>query len=183
MHRFILFAIGIFLAASCTQAQASSQACQDSALPDGVRSILASEYGNWRVETLVDLDADYQKAWMSKRPNDCPGIVAGHFEGKADLSYALLLIPRAKGKPGFRLVVFSKSSGKGGYTGNALEQGDADLMSDAAIYRAEPGLQFNEEKFSTFKLKSDGIYFETFEKAGWIYYWKRGKYQRVVESD
>jgi hypothetical protein len=183
MRQFILFAIGIFLASVSSHAQAASQACADSTLPEGVRSVLASEYGNWRVETLADLDADYQKAWTAKRPNDCPGIVAGHFEGKSELSYALLLIPRAKGKPGFRLVVLSKGSGKSGYSANVLEQNDTDLMSDAAIFRAEPGLQFNEEKFAAFKLKSDGIYFETFEKAGWIYYWKRGKYQRVVESD
>ena len=183
MHRFILFAIGIFFVSVSAHAQAVSQACAESTLPEGVRSVLAREYGNWRVETLADLDADYQKAWTAKRPNDCPGIVAGHFEGKSELSYALLLIPHAKGKLGFRLVVLSKGSGKSGYSANVLEQNDTDLMSDAAIFRAEPGLQFNEEKFAAFKLKSDGIYFETFEKAGWIYYWKRGKYQRVVESD
>jgi len=183
MHRFILFAIGIFFAAVCAHAQTASQACADSELPDGARTVLASDYGNWRVERLADLDADYQKAWTAKRPNNCPGIVAGHFETKDDLSYALLLIPRAKGKPGFRLVVLSRGSGKGVYSANVLEQSDAYLVSDMAIFRAEPGLQFNEEKFAAFKLKSDGIYFETFEKAGWIYYWKHGKYQRVVESD
>jgi hypothetical protein len=183
MHRFILFAVSIVVAASCSQAQAASQVCSDSALPGGVRSVLASEYGSWRVETLVDLDADYQKAWMAKRPNDCPGIVPGHFESKGELSYGLLLIPRAKAVPGFRLVVLSTVSGKGGYSATLLEQSDEYLVSDMAIFRAEPGLQFNEEKFAAFKLRSDGIYFETFEKAGWIYYWKHGKYQRVVESD
>ena len=54
---------------------------------------------------------------------------------------------------------------------------------EIGIFRVEPGLQFDEEKFSTFKLKTDGIYFETFEKAGWIYYWKHGKYVHRVESD
>ena len=183
MHRIIICAMGMILAASCVCAQEAPQVCADSVLPDGVRAALANEYGEWRIETAADLSADYQKAWVAKRPNDCPGITSGHFEGKSEPSYALLLIPRAKAAQGFRLIVMSKARDKGGYSANVLEQDDKTSVNDAAIYRAEPGLQFNEEKFATFKLKSDGIYFEFFEKGGSIYFWKHGRYEHVVESD
>jgi hypothetical protein len=183
MSRIAFFVTVVFLATICARAQTASQVCSDSALPDGVRAVLASEYGSWRIETLADLDKDYRSAWIAKRPSECPGIAAGHFEGNNELSYALLLIPREKGQQAFRLIALSKSSGKSFYSAHMLEQSDTYLTSDAAIFRAEPGLQFNEEKFSTFKLKTDGIYFETFEKAGWIYYWKHGHYVHTVESD
>jgi hypothetical protein len=183
MYRVITSAIAIFLGASCVCAQATTQVCADSALPEGVRATLASGFTDWRIETAGDLNADYQKAWTAKRANECPGIAAGHFDGKGELSYGLLLIPRAKGKSGYRLVVFSKASGKSGYSSSVLDQSETYSINDLAVYRAEPGLQFNEEKFSAFKLKSDGIYFETFEKGGSIYYWKRGRYQHVTESD
>jgi len=183
MQRFLLCAALVLIAISCPSAQTAQNVCADSALPEGVRAVLASQYADWRVETFADLDADYQKAWMAKRPNECPGIVAGHFEGKSDLSYALLLIPRAKGKPGYRLAALSKASSKGNYFAIILDQSDTYSMSDSAVFRADPGLQFDEEKFATFKLKSEAIYFETFEKGGSIYYWKHGRYEHVVESD
>jgi hypothetical protein len=183
MHRIILCAMAMFLAASCVSAQAAPQTCQVSGLPEDVRNVLESEYGGWRIQSAGDLQAGFQKAWEAKRPGQCPGIVSGHFEGKADLSYALLLIPRSKAEQAYRLIVFSKKSGKDSYFSIVLDQSDTESASGAAIYRAEPGLQFNEEKFSAFKLRLDGIYFESFEKGGYIYYWKRGRYQRVIESD
>jgi hypothetical protein len=160
----------------------SAPACADSALPEGVRAALANDFAAWRVQTVTDLDADYQKEWTAKRAGGCPGIAAGHFESKSADSFAVLLIPREKGKPGYRLAVFSPA-GKDGFRSVVLEQSDEYIPSDSGIFRVEPGLQFNEEKFAAFKLKSDGIYLETYEKGGYIYYWKRGKYERVLESD
>ena len=183
MHRFILFAIGIFFVSVSAHAQAVSQACAESTLPEGVRSVLAREYGNWRVETLADLDADYQKAWTAKRPNDCPGIVAGHFETKADLAYALLLIPRDETKSGYRFLVCSRRSNKEAFTSTVLEQDDKEISGNTAIFHVDPGPAFNEEKFAAFKLKSEGIYLEFFESSGLIYFWKHGHYEHVFEQD
>jgi hypothetical protein len=175
--------MAMFLVAACASAQSAGQACQVSALPEGVQSILVSEYPTWRIETLADLDADYQKAWTAKRPTECPGIAAGHFESKDDLSYALLLIPREKGRSGYRFLVVSRKSGKGAFSSTVLDQNDKETSGNPAIFHVDPGMAFNEEKFAAFKLKSEGIYFEFFEASGFIYYWKHGRYQRIVESD
>jgi len=183
MLRFILFAVSIVAAASCSQAQTSSQTCGDSALPDGVRSILASEYGNWRVEALADLADDYRTAWTKKHAGACPGIAPGHFENKNELSYALLLIPREKGKAGYRFVVFSRKSDKDNFHPTMLESDDKYAAASCTIHHVDPGPKFDEEKFAAYKLKSEGIYLEFFEASGWIYFWKHGRYEHIVESD
>lgn len=162
--------------------QGSGQACRDSALPDGVRAALASQFAEWHVQTTADLQADYLKQWMAKRPSACPGIASGQFAGKSAVSYAVLLIPREKGKQGYRLVMFDPAA-KGAFSQALLEQSDAYIPTGSGIYKIDPGLQFNEEKFSTFKLKTDGLYLETLDQGGFIYYWKHGRYQRVLESD
>jgi hypothetical protein len=183
MHRFIFSAIGIFFAVSCSCAQGTPLACQESALPEGVRAALSSQYAEWQIETLRDLNADYLKAWAAKRTNQCPGIAVGHFESKIDLSYALLLISRDKGRAGYKFLVFSRKSSKDAFTPNILEQDDKSASGNSAISRVDPGLEFDEEKFAAFKLKSEGIHLEFFEGSGFIYYWKNGHYERVVESD
>jgi hypothetical protein len=170
------------IAAPFAAAQEAGRACEDSTLPEGVRALLTSQYAEWRVQTAADLQQAYQKEWNARRPAACPGIASGQFAGKSGLSYALLLIPRAKGRQGYRLVVFDPSS-KEGFSSVVLEQSDAYIPIGTGIYRIDPGLQFNEEKFTTFKLKNDGIYIETQDQPGFIYYWKHGKYQRVLESD
>jgi hypothetical protein len=168
--------------APSARAQEASQACRESALPEGVRAAIASQYSEWRVQTAADLQAEYQKQWMAKRPADCPGIATGEFAGKSAVSYAVLLIPREKGKRGYRLVVFDPVA-KGAFSAIVLEQSDAYIPTGSGIYRIDPGLQFNEEKFSTFKLKADGLYLETLDQGGYIYYRKHGRYLRVLESD
>jgi hypothetical protein len=186
MRRFIPFTVlatlAIFFAAAGTSAQEPGQACQDSTLPSGVRAVLASQFADWRVQSAADLEPNYQKEWMAKRPAACPGIAAGQFDGKSSLSYALLLIPRQKGRQGYRLVVFAPAN-RDTFSTVMLEQSDAYIPTGTGVYRIDPGLQFNEEKFSTFKLKSQGIYLETKDQPGFIYYWKHGHYQRVLESD
>ena len=163
-------------------AQEQVPTCVDSALPEGVRATLADKYSDWRVQVVADLQSAYQKEWMTKRPMACPGIASGQFAGKSALSYALLLIPRAKSKLGYRLVVFDPAS-RDSFSSMVLEQSDTYVPTGSGIYRVDPGLQFNEAKFTTFKLKNDGIYIETQDQPGFIYYWKHGHYQRVLESD
>lgn len=183
-HTFFTTAIAVlaFSVAPFARAQDARQACQDSVLPDGVRAALGSQYSEWRVQTAGDLQPEYQKEWMAKRPTACPGITSGQFEGKSTVSYALLLIPRATGRKGYRLVVFGPAR-KDSFSSVVLEQSDAYIPTGSGIYRIDPGLQFNEEKFTTFKLKTDGIYIETQDQPGFIYYWRHGRYQRVLESD
>jgi hypothetical protein len=183
MHRIFLCVAAMFVAASCASAQSASQACQVSALPDGVRAALAAQYEDWRVETLADLADDYRTAWTKKDASACPGIVPGRFEDKNELSYALLLIPREKGKDGYRFVVFSRKSDKDSFRATVLESDDKYAAASCAIHHLDPGPEFNEEKFSAFKLKTEGIYLEFFEASSFIYFWKRGHYQHVTESD
>lgn len=182
----LLLACGVALiAVTCARAQKSGP-CSESALPEGVRASMDSQFAEWRIETIEDLEEGYRAAWVSKRANDCPGIAVGRFDGRPEVSYAMILVPREKGKQAFRFVLLAntgKSGKQGAYSVTVLEQDDKYGPGEIGIFRVEPGLQFDEEKFSTFKLKTDGIYFETFEKAGWIYYWKHGKYVHRVESD
>lgn len=183
MSRIVFFVTAVFLATMCAHAQAASQVCADSALPDGVRAVLASEYGSWRIKTFADREPDYLKAWTAKRPTECPGIVAGHFETRDDLSYALLLIPRDETKSGYRFLVYSRRSNKGAFSATVLEQDDKETSGSPAIFHLDPGPAFNLEKFAAFKLKSEGIYLEFFEASGLIYFWKHGHYEHVFEQD
>jgi hypothetical protein len=185
MKRLLLFGAFALITVTCTQAQTSGP-CSDSALPEGVRASLGSQFEEWRIQTTADLDEDYRAAWTSKKASDCPGIVIGKFDGKSEPSYAFLLVPREKGKQAFRFVVLAstgKSGKQGAYSATVLEQDDKYGPGEIGIFRVEPGLQFNEEKFATFKLKTEAIYFETFEKTSWIYFWKHGHYEHIVESD
>ena len=166
MLRFIVVTFGILLAAVRAHAQTPSHLCADSSLPDGVRSVLAGDYGNWRIEALADLADDYQKAWTKKHPGACPGIAPGHFENKNELSYALLLIPREKGMAGYRFIVLSRKSDRDSFHATVLESDDKYAAASCAIQHVDPGPEFNEEKFAAYKLKTEGIYMEFFEASG-----------------
>lgn len=177
-----MFGALALIAVTCAHAQAAGP-CDESVLPGGVRATLSSQYADWRVEKLSDLAADYQKAWTKKHSGACPGVVQGHFEDKNQLSYALFLIPREKGKPGYRFVVFSHKSEKDGFHATVLESDDEYAAASCAIQHVDPGPEFNEEKFAAYKLKSEGIFLEFFEASSFIYFWKRGRYEHIVESD
>lgn len=182
MKRLFLFGALALVAVTCTQAQTSGP-CSDGALPEGVRATLGSQFAEWQIQTTADLDEDYRKDWTTKHPNDCPGIAIGKFDGRSEPSYAFLLIPREKGKQAFRFAVLSKAGKAGAYSVTVLEQEDKYDPGEIGIYRVDPGLQFDDEKFSSYKLKIDGIYVEYFGKGGVIYHWKHGRYMHTAESD
>ena len=65
-----------------------------SVVPQEVRAKLDRDYADWQPERLEQLDEDDRVMWINAHPHDCPGIAVGHFESKAEVSFAFLLVSK-----------------------------------------------------------------------------------------
>ena len=127
----------------CTKANATD-ACEASALPQEIRAKIDKNYPDWQVEKLEHLGDEDRQLWLKAHPAECPGIAVGHFETKAELSYAVLLVSKPDRKrSGFRVVAFSRIDSHSPYVARLVEKWDQgglyNLGSDQVIATVPPG--------------------------------------------
>ena len=163
-------------------AQGSSP-CDAAALPAQVSEGLRSKFAQWRPKQISDMEADDQQLWL-KGPNakECPGITIGHFENAKELSYAVLLVPKAEPTGGYKIVVFSKGPTSDAYAWKLLDHAEGETYSGLVISKAEPGEHSDFERSKSIQTKLDGVYVEWMEK-GAVLYWSAGRCQKLQVSD
>jgi len=105
-----IFRVAAILAMLVPLATANSHddLCVD-VLPAEAEAVLQKQFPALYPEKVSDLSAEYRDAWISKHPQECPGIAVGHFLSAGAASYAVLLIGSKGGLSGSTLVVASKS--------------------------------------------------------------------------
>jgi hypothetical protein len=156
--------------------------CDESVLPQFVRVVMKSKIPSWRVVKIDDLDQRYQDLWRQAHPAECPGFTWGFFESKTRLSYAVLLIPQGSPKPGYRLIVVSKTK-KGGVAVRVLERIDDPATSQYVIAKLPPGKYDNIYETLSVKIELDGIQMELLEVGAILFYWKAGRFQELIISE
>jgi len=176
----------VLFLAFCAATKAANP-CDVSNLPQQIRTKLEKNYADWQPERVENLYEDDRPLWTKAHPDDCPGIAIGHFESKAELSYALLLISRPDRKRlGFRLVVFSRTGPSALYVPHLVTDWNIGLFyqgSGQAISTVPPG--HYEEAIGPKKVRTDldAISLEDFEKGIAVYYWKLGRYHELITSE
>ena len=178
--------LSLSLAALCTRSNAADP-CDLSVLPQEIRTNLEKNYPDWQPERLEQLYVDDRQFWTEAHLRDCPGIAIGHFESKAELSYAFLLVSKPdRKKPGLRILVFSRTSPSAPYVAHLISKWDTGTFyegSNQVIARVPPGHYEEAVGPKRIQTELDGISYEVIEKGAILYYWKNGRYHELVTSD
>ena len=142
--------------------------------------MLDQRFSDSRPKVLSDLRGYDKKLWLKMRSKECPGIAVGHFESSDRLAYAVLLVPKAADKAGYKILVLSKLSRE--YAATLLDQSKGTDES-LVISKVPPGRysEFGDEK--SVRLRLDGVNVEWLEKSSTLYHWSKGKYQNIPTSD
>jgi len=159
-------------------------ACDDSALPASVRDLLNTKFSEWRPKQVSDMDADDQQLWLTAvHGKECPGLAVGHFETADELSYAILLVPKANPSGGHKIVVVSKGAPKNAFTWKLLDHAEGQTYSGLVISKSAPGKYSDLENNKSIRLKLDGIQVEWMEKGAVLHFWSEGRYRKLRVSD
>jgi hypothetical protein len=179
-----LFA-ALIVCAVPTGSLASTQAqdpCAEGNLPAGVATLLAKRFPAWKVEKPDDFDAYYRKLWLKAHPNECPGIAIGHFFSDRHLSFAVLLISRASEMSGYKLVTIVEGAG-GSYQARVLEGVDKSPPTPVVLEAVPPGQYSDAEGGTRARITLDAIQAEQLEAGAILYYWRGGRFRRLITSE
>jgi len=129
--------------------------------------------------------------WLKEHPNSCPGIVIGHFESNAYLSYAFFLVSKPeKKRAGFHVVVLSRTEDSAQISSHVVfESEEREFISRTglAIAKARPGqyteLDEDSDKPRQITMHLDGVFYEAIGVASTLYYWDHGHYAALPLSD
>ena len=160
----------------------AEESCNIEDIPEQGRQLIAQKFPGWRGWGLSDLTKEEKDHWSkNENKSNCPGLAIGHFESKANLSYALSLIPVDQKKRGWRLVVISKNR-QGVYQEKILRRRD-DLTGTGVLYKASPGKYSDPEESQSVRLTLDGVIYEEYEKGAILFYWRNGRYNELDIDD
>ncbi len=170
-------------------ARAQQKTCGDSDLPAPIQELIKTKFPLLRPKQFSDIGTDDQKLVSKAHKNDCPGIMAGHFESKDQLAYAVLLVARSEPTGGYLLVVFSKDAKGDSYSWKLVNQveGHKDQIDSSAlvISRVPPGKYSDFQNTRSIRMSLDGILLGWIESGADLFYWSGGRYQKlnVTEMD
>lgn len=87
--RVALVAIGLALLCGDT-ALAQPLGCNEQSLPPSARALITTNFPNFHVVTISDLDSDERSEWRGSESTQCPGLLKGEF-GRGFYGYAVSL--------------------------------------------------------------------------------------------
>ena len=178
-----LLSIVILALAPVSSGQAKNT-CRATSLPPAATAVLDEKYPDWRIKNVSDLVADDQALWAKAHPKDCPGIAIGHFEESDRVAYAVLVVPKAKTRHGYKIIVLKESPSGEGYAAKLLDQANGEYSdSGLVISKATPGKYSDFYGTAEVHVKIDAIFVEWIEKASVLYYCANGKYRKIQASD
>ena len=182
----IALVLCLLLSGLCVASRAADP-CDLSVLPQELRTKLTKEYPDWQPERLENLDEEDRGLWIKAHPTDCPGIAVGHFESKAELSYALLLVSKPDRKlPGLRIVVFSRTGTSAPFVSRLISKYDTGTFYEgsAQVITTAPAGRYEQiDSSRKVRIGLEGIQYEVMEKGSILYYWRNGRYQQLTTSD
>lgn len=146
--------------------------------------MLDEKYPDWRIKSLSDLIADDQALWAKAHARDCPGIAIGHFEESDRLAYAVLVVPKAKLRHGYKIIILKESASENDYAARILDQADGEYSGSSLVISRIPRGKYSDfAGTAQVQVKLDAILVEWIEKASVLYYWANGKYRKIQVSD
>ena len=145
--------------------------------------MLDEKYPDWRIKNVSDLVADDQTLWAKAHPKDCPGVAIGRFEESDRVAYAVV-VPKAKIRDGYKVIILKESPSGGDYVARVLDKSNGEYSgSGLVISKAPPGKYPDFYGTAEAQVKLDAIFVEWIEKAAVLYYWANGTYRRIQATD
>jgi hypothetical protein len=126
-----------------------------------------------------DLNKDDQEIWDRTHKGECPGITSGRFASQSRLDYAVLLLNEQSAQRRVRLIVISSDAS----SATTVYSNDK-VTNYPVIYVRKPGRyhDFYDRKKSV-QVDSDVLIYEHIESRSLAFYYKGGKFARVLVSD
>jgi hypothetical protein len=143
-----------------------------------------SEFGSWKIQSPDNLGQFALEGWKSYKPARCPGIAVGRFLNQMEMSYAVLLVPKAVASRGHRFVLFSKKAGEKDYSVTVLDQSNDETPAFLYIRKESTKDSFSRIGRDTYKPEAtDCILFVasggSVEGGTEVYFWTRGHFQHA----
>jgi len=161
--------------------RASNEPCDSVKIPPTVSALLEKSFPHWRIEKPSDLDSSYQELWTKKYAADCPGFVAGHFQKRDSIAYAVLVVPADQSRKGYRLIIFTETT-KDVWHPIVLEKDDQSTPTSAVIRLAPPGDYEEADSNKKVHTLTDGIVSERIEAGVLVYYWSGTRFRSISTS-
>ncbi len=166
----------------CLARQGSEDPCVGREPPKDISRIISTLFSGWRLKTLDDLDVNDRKLWQKARPDACPGITRGHFFSNQRLSFAVLLIPRAERRGGYKLAAFEEEN-IGHYKARLVCEERKGSSTSLVVSAVPPGDYSDAEGQTRVHLSLDGINAESLEAGAVLYYWQAGRFRHLITSE
>jgi len=155
--------------------------CAAESLPSAIQHRLQEEYGQWRIQKEENLSPRARGRWESEKPLTCPGIAVGRFENAEARSYAVLLVPAHQTDGGYRLLVFSRKSGDGGYEPKLVDKLDDRGGANYFLHAVSISKFFDEASRKRFQAHTpEGVLLIDSAENEYevdVYFWSAGHYK------
>jgi hypothetical protein len=158
----------------------AQRACDEAqALPVGARSLISSSFAGWRVLHTADLFEDDQRLWDESYREQCPGLIAGHFDSLEQISYAVALIRRDPHVLHQTLVVFTGTAT--GYKTTVLVKPKS-VGGFSVLTKFPPG-KYSGTDGAKVSSRYDVICLTKLEAAAVSFFWDGKSFRSLVTSE
>jgi len=187
MKRFVrrglvLIVVLVAFQAAATAAEQSQLDSCVPALPEQARQVIETKYSNWRILVASDLNKDDQEIWSRTHRGECPGITSGRFVPASKADYAVLLVNKKSAHREVQVVVV-RSSTSSAYEATTIYSNNQ-VTNYPVIHTSKPGKYHNFHDRTKFvQIESDVLIYEHIESRALAFYYKGGKFLRLVISD
>lgn len=148
--------------------------------PADVSKAIKKYFPGWHLVGITDLHEDHRRLWREQHGDDCPGLVAGHFDGQTRVSHIALLL-RQEGSRILETVIHV-SRGSGGPRIRTLSR-PTETVSGSALVRMPPGEYEAIEGDRKIRTGFDAVVYTRLEAGGVLYYWTGRRFDRLVVSE
>jgi hypothetical protein len=178
----VLIVVLVAFQATAIAAEQSQLASCVPALPEGARQVIETKYSNWRILVDSDLNKDDQEIWSRTHRGECPGITSGRFVSPSKADYAVLLVNKQSAHREVRVIVV-RSNTSSAYEATAIYSNNQ-VTNYPVIHTSKPGKyhDFHDRK-KFVQIDSDVLIYEHIESRALAFYYKGGKFIRLVISD
>lgn len=158
------------------------QPCVSLLPKEGLKKITIS-FKDWRILEKNDIDSDDQILWDKAHGGECPGVAVGDYDGSKEKQYAILIIPKDSVKRQFKLLLL-KNNPSEKYTIRTIYEADNAGDAYPVIYTGDSGTYSDlYDENTKVEVNHDAIICEFIEKGAFAFYYKKGKYKKLLISD
>lgn len=186
LHVVFLVSIMILAPVAANANLPSHDPCIDLPLPTQVTQALAHKFPSWRPLKMEDLVKDDQELWSQAKGDTCPGFAAGHFESMKSFSYAVVLVRTDRSK-GYKLVILTADA-SGRYKLKVIFEEKRQDSERYTLYPVVHSLPIDEyqdfyDSSKKVRIHLEGIALERLEAWMIMFYWKSGRFEKLLLSD